>query len=121
MFAGGLVAFLVAAGLVLDGGLAFVNRRDAQNAADLGALAGTHVVAEYHLSGRTSGTGKDVYDAIEQTALDNGCSPTGDVPCTWTAQYVRPTNGYDTTPIGPVLDTGTDPLERPGRGREDLA
>lgn len=114
LFAGGLVAFLVAAGLVLDGGLAFVNRRDAQNAADLGALAGTHVIAEYHLSGRTSGTGKDVYDAIEQTALDNGCSPTGDVPCTWTAQYVRPTNGYDTTPIGPVQATGTIPLSAQG-------
>lgn len=114
VFAGGLVAFLVAAGFVLDGGLVFVNRRDAQNAADLGALAGTHVVAEYHISDRTSGTGPDVYDAIDRAVQGNGCFPSGDVPCTWTAQYVRPLAGYDTAQVGAVVDSGSIPSNAQG-------
>ncbi len=102
LFAGGLVALLVAAGFVLDGGIVFMNRREAQNAADFGALAGTHIIAEHHLSDRTTGTGKDVHDAIEAAVADNGCTPSGQVPCSWTADYVRPTTGYDTAFVAAV-------------------
>ncbi len=114
LFAGGLVALLVAAGFVLDGGIAFVNRRDAQNAADLGALAGTHVIAEHHISGRTSGSGSDVHAAIDAAVRDNGCTPSGETPCTWTADYVRPASGYDTARIAAVTVDGAIPADAQG-------
>jgi hypothetical protein len=114
LFAGGLVAFLVGTGFVLDAGLAFVSRRDSQNAADLAALAGTHVIAEYHLSDRTNGTGSDVFDAIDRAVRDNGCLPDAADPCTWAANYVRPASGYDTAPISEVADRGTIPANAQG-------
>ncbi len=98
LFGGGLAALLLVAGLVLDGGLAFVNRREAQNAADLAALAGTQAVADFHVEG--VGTGATVYRAIDEAARANGCTPDGSVPCTWTARYVRPTTGYETEVVG---------------------
>ena len=42
LFTLGLVAMISMVGLVLDGGDAFAQRRDQQNAADLGALAGAN-------------------------------------------------------------------------------
>jgi Flp pilus assembly protein TadG len=116
LFAGGLVALLVASGLVLDGGLAFVNRRDAQNAADLAALAGTRAIAEYYISDEGSGT--SVYAAIDQTVRANGCTPDGDVPCTWTARYVRPTSGYDYTSVSPSVVTSGGAIPNGAQGVE---
>ncbi len=51
LFAGGLAVFLILIGLVIDGGMAFLSRRDAQNTADLAALAGTKVVADLYVKG----------------------------------------------------------------------
>lgn len=104
LFSGGLVALLAVTGLVLDGGLAFVNRRDAQNAADLGALAGTQAVADFHVEG--VGTGSTVYSAIDEAVRTNGCDSEDSVPCTWTAEYVRPTTGYTTVPVGSSVQPG---------------
>ena len=56
--AGGLVILLLAVGLVIDTGLSFVMRRDAQNVADLASLAGTKVIADHYIDGgRTGCTG----------------------------------------------------------------
>ncbi|MBD0324712.1 MAG: hypothetical protein ICV72_15210, partial [Aldersonia sp.] len=59
IFAGGLVTLLLATGLVLDGGIAFLSRREAQNVADLAAMAGTKTVADHYVKGGR--TGADVY------------------------------------------------------------
>jgi hypothetical protein len=110
MFAGGLVAVLVATGFVLDGGIAFVARRDAQNASDLAAMAGTQLVAEFHKGEAL--TGADVYAAVDKTVKDNGCLPAE--PCTWTADYVRPTTGYNTTKVAAVTGAGAIPATAQG-------
>lgn len=86
LFAGGLAVFLIVTGLVIDGGMAFLNRRDAQNTADLAALAGTKVVADLYVKGSSPIT---VYDAIDRSALGNNClGADAATPCTWTANYV---------------------------------
>jgi hypothetical protein len=83
--AGSVGALLLLLGLVLDGGVAVFNRRDAQNIADIAALAGTHEVADWH-TGKTSTP--NVNGAVTSAAAANGCDATGDVPCTVTAFYV---------------------------------
>ena len=87
LFTLALTVLFGAAGLVVDGGMVFINRREAQNAADLGAMAGTRVVADYH----TQGTGKanNVWNAIDGAVQANGCTTGGTVPCTWSATYLR--------------------------------
>jgi len=75
--AGGMVVFLLALGLVLDTGIGFMNRRDAQNIADLSAMAGTKTITDHYVKGGR--TGSDVYQAVAGTASTNGCSGT----CTW--------------------------------------
>ena len=98
LFSGGLIALLIMAGLVLDGGISSVNRRDSQNAADLGALAGTQAVADFHLNG--TGMSATVYAAIDEVVKANGCDPNATMPCTWTAEYVQPTTGFSTVTVG---------------------
>ena len=88
--AGGITALLLLAGLVLDGGIAFFNRRDAQNLADVSALAGTKVVFDHYVDTTTTYDQQDVYDAVARSLLNNGCDATGGVPCTWVAFYQRP-------------------------------
>ena len=88
LFTLAMTALLAAAGLVVDGGLAFINRRDAQNAADLGAMAGTRIIADFHT--QDMGKSLDVWDAIDGAVQANGCTPGGSVPCTWSAMYLRP-------------------------------
>ena len=56
MVAIGLTAIVAMVGLVIDGGLAFTNRRQVQNAADAAALAGTRVLS---LDIRWRATGAD--------------------------------------------------------------
>ena len=111
IFAGGLVTLLLATGLVIDGGMAFLNRREAQNVADLAALAGTKMVADHYTDGGR--TGAQVYAAVETTATDNGCAPGGSTSCTWTAQYVRPIGGGEAT-VAPVLNGGGVPAGAQG-------
>ena len=103
LFAGGLVVFLLLIGLVIDGGVAFLNRRDAQNTADLASLAGTKVVADLYVKGSSP---VSVYDAIEASAQGNNCLGASDpTPCTWTASYV----GITRNDLGAVTQGSTPP------------
>ena len=56
IFAAGLIALLIGVGVVIDGGNAMAQQRDAQNGADAAAEAGTTVIAQY-LMGGSSATG----------------------------------------------------------------
>ena len=47
MFAGGAILLILITGLVIDGGNVFLQRRDSQNSADIGAMAGTKRLADY--------------------------------------------------------------------------
>jgi hypothetical protein len=106
LFTLAMTALLAAAGLVVDGGLAFINRRDAQNGADLGAMAGTRIVADFHT--QDTGNSGDVWAAIDGAVQANGCTPGGSVPCTWSAMYLRPAaTGPGTELTIAVPDTGT--------------
>lgn len=85
--AGGVMTLLLLVGLVIDGGIAFFNRRDGQNVADIAAYAGTQDVANFHRAEPRTG---DTFDAIDKVATANGCAAAGAVPCTWTAWYQGP-------------------------------
>ncbi|HEY0444502.1 MAG TPA: TadG family pilus assembly protein, partial [Candidatus Limnocylindrales bacterium] len=84
--AGGITTLLLLAGLVLDGGIALFNRRDAQNTADIMALAGTKFVADIHQS--KTPVPANTYAALQSSATANGCDAAGSVPCTWQAWFV---------------------------------
>ena len=105
IFAGGLVTMLLLTGLVIDGGIAFLNRREAQNIADLAAMAGTKTVSDHYVDGGR--TGADVYAAVEANAASNGC--TAAEACTWEARYVRPTGPGSEQEIGQVHPNGAIP------------
>jgi hypothetical protein len=98
--AGGLIGLLAIAAFALEGGTLVLNRRDAQNAADLASLAGTRMVALSH-----TGSAKpqsDVFGAVLGTLDDNDCLISGGTPCTWTARFV----GAGLADLGPVGNTG---------------
>jgi len=76
------------AGLVVDGGNAFLNRREAQNTSDLAALAGTKVISDHYTDGGRSDS--QVNAAISEIASRNGCGAGSATLCTWSATYVRP-------------------------------
>jgi hypothetical protein len=84
--AGGITTLLLLAGLVLDGGIALFNRRDAQNTADIMALAGTKFVADIHQS--KTPAQPSTFAALSSSATANGCIASGSVPCNWQAWYV---------------------------------
>ena len=105
IFAGGLVTMLLATGLVIDGGIAFLNRREGQNVADLAAMAGTKTISDHYVDGGRSGT--DVYNAVQASAASNGC--TAAEACTWEARYVRPSGPGSEQELGPVHDSGAIP------------
>jgi hypothetical protein len=104
LFAGGLVVLLLILGLVVDGGTAFVNRRDGQNSADLAALAGTKKLADTWRQASNAGVyypvGNGAYQAIQTSMTANDC-PVGGI-CTWTAHYVGPRSGATFQDLGPV-------------------
>jgi len=106
--AGGMVAFLLIAGLVIDAGIGFREKRTAQNVSDLSAMAGTKVVADYYLDGPTV-DGADVYAAVDSSTAANGCTVVKD--CSWSAEYVKPAGGGGTTEadLGPVANGGAIP------------
>lgn len=87
VFAGGVVMLFVIAGLVIDGGMAFLNRRDGQNSADVAAMAGTEQLADYYRELAPL----NVYRAISESMTANGCEAT----CTWSARYVGPRQGAE--------------------------
>jgi hypothetical protein len=98
--AGGIMALLIFLGLVIDGGNAFLNRRDAQNTADIGALDATRLIGDGYVSSPTAGANVhsrlDVWNAIRDAATANGCLADGATPCTWQAWFV---GGSATGPI----------------------
>lgn len=104
VFAGAAVALILFAGLAVDGGNAFLNRRTAQNVSDLAAVAGTTVIAEFYTKS-PSITSADVYNAIASRVAANNCVSTSEEPCSWTASYVD--GGEAVT--GPVTATGAIP------------
>jgi hypothetical protein len=103
--AGGLIIFLLFAGLVIDTGIGFRERRAAQNTSDLASMAGTRQVAQLYLDPTTPVSGADVFSAIEDNAVANGCVG----PCTWEAEYVMPDGIGETQDLGPVEDSGAIP------------
>ena len=111
IFAGGLVTMLLGTGLVIDGGIGFLNRREGQNVADLVAMAGTRVIADHYTEGGRSGG--QVYAAMQETATENACTTGGATACTWTADYVTP-QGQQEIPIGPVVNGGDVPAGAQG-------
>jgi Flp pilus assembly protein TadG len=91
--AGGILALLVFLGLVIDGGNAFLNRRDAQNTADIAALDATRLIGDGYVSSTTPGantrTRQDIWNEIQKSAeVSNGCVADGATPCTWQAWFV---------------------------------
>lgn len=105
LFVLGLVVSVLMVGLVIDGGFAFVNRRDGQNTADLAAMAGTKVIADHYTKAGNTLTGADVYTAINKSATTNNCSSSGGTPCTWTASYINNTEAT----LGVVGNSGVIP------------
>lgn len=93
LFALALAALTLGAAVVVDGGYAFAQRRAAQNAADLAAMAGTRVVG-VKLTGRPSGAGTahNVENAITTVLAANGAQLVS-------AQYVDQNGGA----LGSVL------------------
>ena len=112
MTAGGIVVMLLISGLVIDTGIGFRERRDAQNLSDLAAMSGTKAVANFYIDDPTV-TSDDVWTAIDQSLRLNGCATTSD--CTWTAQYVKPIpNTTNEADLGPVTDAGPIPTGAQG-------
>lgn len=87
--AGGAITLILLMGLVLDGGVAFFNRRDAQNTSDVMALAGTKFVVDTHRGeAQADPSITKTFQALTRSAAANDCAATGAVPCTWEAWFV---------------------------------
>jgi Flp pilus assembly protein TadG len=104
-----LVVLVLVTGLVVDGGSAFLNRRDAQNSADIGAMAGTKRLADYYTHSTAFKPSDNAYTAIETRMTQNGCTTA--VNCTWTAHYVGPRTGSSFQDLGLV---GANDSQVPG-------
>jgi Flp pilus assembly protein TadG len=99
--AGGMIGLLAIVALVLEGGTVVLNRRDAQNASDLAALAGARTVAlNYTDAPRTQA---QVYTAMNDNLAVNDCGPSSSAPCAWEAQFV----GAGLTNLGNVANTSS--------------
>ena len=119
LFALALTVLLLGVGLVIDGGYALAQRREAQNAADFAALAGARVVAEW-INGDTA----DGSDANVQAAITASIAATGGTPVAFGAsggpQYVAGNGtlsgyvGAGTIPAGSVgVSVGSSRSWRP--------
>ena len=130
IFAGALVLLILISGLVIDGGNVFVTRRDSQDSADIGSMAGTKRLADYYVKSQTFTSTNNVYTAIATRMDQNNCSSAAGSICSWTARYVGPRTGSSFQDLGPVSSTDTAPpgaAERPegprrqGQRHEDAA
>ena len=65
IFALGLVAIIAMTGLVIDGGMTYVQRREQQNVADAAAMAGAYAYAN-------SGDASTATSPAQDAAADNG-------------------------------------------------
>lgn len=94
-FAIGLVGMVALAGIVLDGGTAYVERRTAQNAADASALAGVRLMG----NATTSTTVADIGTAIASYVTVNAFGHNTQLNCA----YFVGTDG--TTALGGIVTT----------------
>ncbi len=94
VFALFLVALLAMAGLLIDGGMAWVNREQAQSAADTSALAGAEALRD----------GTDIRSAALSIAAANGFDPADPARC----------NGQGTS-----VTINHPPTSGPNRGNSD--
>ena len=114
LFAGAAVVLILFTGLVIDGGNVFLQRRDTQNSADLGAMAGAKRLADYYVMptgtvGKAFTSTNNVYTIIQTRMGQNDC-PTGvGSNCSWTARYVGPRSGAGFVDLGPVSALDTAP------------
>jgi hypothetical protein len=75
LFALASTAMILFAGLTIDGGYAFAQRRGSQNASDFAALSGARVIAEWVGGDATNGTDANVTTAITNSIAENGAAP----------------------------------------------
>lgn len=109
LFAGGLTLLVLLIGLVVDGGTAFVNRRDAQNDADFAAIAGGKIIKDFYVSNPALRS-PDVYAAIDARMAANDCVAGVGTPCTWTAEYIAIPIAPNEVPIGAVSAVANSPI-----------
>ena len=117
LFAGALLVLILIGGLVIDGGNVFVVRRDSQNSADLGSMAGTKRLADYYVKApgspgqafKVSAPADNVYTAIATRMGQNDCPTGAGSICSWTARYIGPRSGSTFQDLGPVLATDSAP------------
>ena len=83
--AGGMIALLAIAALALEGGTLLLNRRDAQNGADLASVAGTREVALNYVDTATVRVQSNVFAAVNKSLIANGCVAADG--CTWTGEF----------------------------------
>ena len=107
LFAGSLLVIILIVGLVIDGGNVFLQQRDSQNGADIGAMAGTKRLADYYVKGTAYTPTNNVYTAIATRMTENNCGASS--ACTWTANYVGPRTGAGFLDLGPVAATDPNP------------
>jgi len=100
-----LTALLLITALVIDGGNAFVNRRDAQNAADIAAMAATKRLADYYTQSTAFTASNNAYSIIATRMTQNGCTSAS--TCTWTAHYVGARAGASFPNLGVVGQSDT--------------
>jgi hypothetical protein len=72
LFAISLTAIVLASAVVVDGGYAFAQRRQSQNAADFAAMAGTRIIGS-KLTGQPAGAGTaaNVLESVNSTLASN--------------------------------------------------
>ncbi|MFL5678603.1 MAG: pilus assembly protein TadG-related protein [Chloroflexota bacterium] len=75
LFALASTAMILFAGLTIDGGYAFAQRRGSQNASDFAALSGARVIAEWVGGDTANGTDGNVQAAITNSIAENGAAP----------------------------------------------
>ena len=75
LFALTVTVLLMVAGLVIDAGYGFGQRRAAQNSSDLAAMAGARVLTAWVSGDATNGTDTNVVASIDKTVAANGSAP----------------------------------------------
>lgn len=104
-FAAIVTGLLAIAGLVVDGGFLYAERRQQQNAADAAAMAGTQALDRYQRS--TSVPVTAVWDAVAASATQNGAD-LDEVECTLVDELAGPISAIDT--LGqPILEAARCP------------
>ena len=98
--AGGMIALLAIAALALEGGTLLLNRRDAQNGADLASVAGTREVALKYVDTSTVRVQSNVFAAVDKSLIANGCLAADG--CTWTGEFAD----GSLTSLGAVNNSG---------------